>query len=37
MRLWLGGSGSEKLEGLPDGVSTLATLDDLERELAELA
>lgn len=36
MRLWLGGAGAARLEGLPEGVSTLATLDDLERELAEL-
>jgi DNA-binding transcriptional MerR regulator len=36
MRLWLGGGGAAGLEGLPSGVSVLATLDDLERELAEL-
>lgn len=36
MRLWLGGAGAAKAPGLPSGVTVLATLDDLERVLAEL-
>jgi DNA-binding transcriptional MerR regulator/methylmalonyl-CoA mutase cobalamin-binding subunit len=36
MRLWLGGTGAASLDKLPEGVSVLAGLDDLERELAEL-
>jgi DNA-binding transcriptional MerR regulator/methylmalonyl-CoA mutase cobalamin-binding subunit len=35
-RLWLGGAGAEHLEGLPDGVDLVATLDDLDTALGHI-
>ena len=34
--LWIGGSGAAYLEGLGEGVTVIATLDDLESELLKL-
>ena len=34
--VWLGGAGAAHLEGLPDGVEVLATLDDLDAALATI-
>jgi len=34
--VWIGGSGSTTLQGLPAGVETTPTLDDLDRALEEL-
>lgn len=34
--VWIGGSGSTTLQGLPVGVETTPTLDDLDRALEEL-
>ena len=35
-RLWLGGAGAAHLEGLPDGVDIVATLDDLDTALGHI-
>lgn len=35
-RLWLGGAGAAHLEGLPDGVEIVATLDDLDDALGRI-
>jgi len=35
-RLWLGGAGAAHLQGLPDGVDIVATLDDLDTALGHI-
>ncbi len=35
-RLWLGGAGAAHLEGLPDGVEIVSTLDDLDTALGHI-
>ncbi len=35
-RLWLGGAGATHLEGLPDGVEIIASLDDLDTALGRI-
>jgi hypothetical protein len=35
--IWLGGAAASRLPALPEGIRALATLDDLEREVALLA
>jgi DNA-binding transcriptional MerR regulator/methylmalonyl-CoA mutase cobalamin-binding subunit len=35
-RLWLGGAGAAHLEGLPNGVELVATLDDLDTALGHI-
>jgi DNA-binding transcriptional MerR regulator len=35
-RVWLGGSGASHLEGLPDGVDVVSSLDQLDIELQKL-
>ena len=37
VELWVGGAGATTLKKLPSGILLLATLDDLDRALTELA